>query len=76
MPEWGNPSWRDQGRTGPNGPRYAKRSDRAAVRRGGSPGDGKGCCFAGQAVKSALSGKFRLARRFIRLDIKTRLGAI
>lgn len=34
------------------------------------------CCFAGQAVKAVWAGKFRLARRFARLDVKTRLGVI
>lgn len=32
--EWGNPGWKDQGRTGPHGPRYAKRSDRRKVSGG------------------------------------------
>lgn len=44
---WGQPKWRDQGRTGPGpgAPRYAKRKDRAAVRKGGQPGQkgGSGC---------------------------------
>lgn len=35
-----------------------------------------GCCFAGQAVKAVWMGKFRLARRFARLDVKTRLHMI
>lgn len=37
-------------------------------------GGGGGCCFAGQAVKAVWMGKFRLAHRFARLDVKTRLG--
>lgn len=45
MPEWGNPSWRDQGRTGPHGPKYAKRRDRNAVRAGKTPGQGSGCAI-------------------------------
>lgn len=35
-----------------------------------------GCCFAGQAVKAVWLGKFKLARRSARLDVKTRLGLI
>lgn len=54
MPEWGNPSWRDQGRTGPNGPQYASASDRRAVRRGGSPGDGKSCAVAALALTGGI----------------------
>jgi hypothetical protein len=36
MPEWESPKWRRQGRTGsgPFAPRYARRSDRRAVRKG------------------------------------------
>jgi hypothetical protein len=34
--DWdGRPSWRQQGRSGPNGPRYASRKNRNAVRKGG-----------------------------------------
>lgn len=53
MKDWGNESWRQQGRTGPNGPRYASRSDRANVRRGRGPRDPqpKGC---GKAAASAF----------------------
>lgn len=88
-----NPKWRNEGRTGPNGPRYAKSKDRATVRNGGKVSKSKGskqptngpyswgngpqpkgkCCFAGEAVKAVWAGKFRLARRFAVLDIKTRL---
>lgn len=32
------PKWRNDGRTGPNGPRYAKAKDRAKVRNGGKVG--------------------------------------
>jgi len=42
------PQWRREGRTGPNGPRYAKGSDRRAVR------DGKP---VGQPKKEGLFGK-------------------
>lgn len=34
MPDWDIPKWKQQGRTGPNGPQYARRSDRNKVRRG------------------------------------------
>lgn len=37
---------------------------------------GDSCCYAGQAVKAVWLGKFRLARRFARLDVKTRLGIL
>lgn len=43
---------------------------------GNGPQPAKKCCFAGQAVKAVWMGKFRLARRFARLDAKTRLGLI
>ena len=43
---------------------------------GGSHRGGRKCCFAGQAVKAVWLGKFRLAARFARLDVKTRLGVI
>lgn len=43
---------------------------------GPKPPKKSGCCFAGQAVKAVWAGKFRLARRFARLDVKTRLGLI
>lgn len=47
------------------------------VQKGGNrPSKQGGCCFAGQAVKAAWAGKFRLARRFARLDVKTRLNLI
>ena len=36
----------------------------------------KKCCFAGQAVKAVWLGKFKLAGRFARLDVKTRLHLI
>lgn len=36
----------------------------------------KKCCFAGQAVKAVWLGKFRLARRFAVLDVKTRMGVL
>lgn len=42
------PLWQRQGRSGPNGPRYASRSDRASVRRTGRPGQKKKGC--GKAV--------------------------
>lgn len=54
--EWRQPSWREQGRTGPNGPKYSKASDRRAVRRGGSPGDGKGCAVTAVAIVGGLLG--------------------
>lgn len=43
--DWGDnkPLWQRQGRSGPNGPRYASRKDRASVRRTGKPGQNKGC---------------------------------
>lgn len=49
--------------------------------RGGNGGMGgnhqKGdCCFAGQAVKAVWLGKFKLAKRFAILDVKTRMGLI
>lgn len=59
-----NPGWYKPGGNGPyswgNGPQPKK----------------SGCCFAGQAVKAVWAGKFRLARRFARLDVKTRMGLI
>lgn len=71
--EWEPPRWRQQGRTGPGpgAPRYRKAKDRSKVRR-----ESDGCCYAGQAVKAVWIGKFKLARRFARLDIKTRMGLI
>lgn len=36
----------------------------------------EGCCFAVQAVKAVWAGKFRLARRYARLDVKTRLNLV
>lgn len=39
---WDPPKWRQEGRTGPNGPKYAKAKDRATVRRGGTVGQWKG----------------------------------
>lgn len=34
--DWdGRPTWRKQGRSGPNGPKYASRKNRNAVRKGG-----------------------------------------
>ncbi len=43
---------------------------------GGDHAGKKGCCFAGQAVKAVWAGKFRLARRFARLDLKVRTGRL
>jgi len=61
-----NPEWYRPGANGShawgNGPKPRKND--------------KSCCFAGQAVKAVWAGKFRLARRFARLDVKTRLGMI
>lgn len=57
---WGNGPKPRRGKPKPMGGDHAK----------------KGCCFAGQAVKAVWLGKFRLARRFARLDVKTRLGLI
>lgn len=56
--------------------RGAKWNQNAGKGGGGSRGGGNSCCFAGQAVKAVWMRKFRLARRFARLDIKTRLGMI
>lgn len=68
----GPPSWRQQGRTGPNGPRYASRKDRATVRRGGTPGGPpkKGCCAMAAALRSVKRGQFRLARRYAALSVR------
>lgn len=46
--EWGNPGWKDQGRTGPYGPRYAKRSDRRKV-------SGDGCAVVAMALSGAVA---------------------
>lgn len=43
---------------------------------GNGPQPKKACCFAGQAVKAVWMRKFRLAKRFARLDVKTRMGLI
>lgn len=43
---------------------------------GNGPQPKRKCCFAGQAVKAVWLGKFKLARRFARLDAKTRMGLI
>lgn len=71
--DWDTPKWRQEGRTGPGpiAPRYANRKDRAAVRRGGSPGDGKGgCCPMVAAVRSVKRGQFRLARRYAVMSVR------
>lgn len=60
--EWGQPKWRQQGRTGPGpaAPKYKSAKARRAVQRGGSPGDGKGCAMivvaVGSLVSSAVGG--------------------
>lgn len=73
--DWPNPQprWRQEGRTGPNGPKYAKRKDRAAVRGGGSPSkppSKQGCCPMVAAVQSVKRGKFRLARRYAAMSVR------
>ena len=69
---WDGPKWRQEGRTGPGAgaPRYKKAKDRAAVRRGGSPGDGKGCCYWVEAGKAVWAGKFKLAARYMRFGLR------
>lgn len=77
---WGEPSWREQGRTGPGpvAPRYASRRDRNTVRSGGTPGgDGKTpkkCCAMVEAGRAARRGKFRLARRYAVMSIRLALS--
>lgn len=65
--DWDTPRWRQEGRTGPHGPKYKKLRDREKVRRGGKPGGPpqKGeCCPMVAALRSARRRKFRLARRY------------
>ena len=56
------PLWKAQGRTGPNGPRYAKRKDRKA--RGGE------CCPMVAAAVALRSGRPRLARRYAMMSLR------
>lgn len=79
MNDWpdNTPRWRQEGRTGPNGPRYASRRDRAAVRRGGSPGKPpkkKKLCPMIEAVVSVKRGNYRLARRYAVLGVHRLIG--
>jgi hypothetical protein len=53
--EWEPPKWRREGRSGPNGPKYASRKDRAAVRRGGKPGDNDGCALTALAIVGGVA---------------------
>lgn len=54
-----------------------QKSQRGGSHAGGGGGrNDKSCCFAGQAVKAVWAGKFRLARRFARLDVKVRAGRL
>lgn len=63
------------GRKPPNpqkAPKYHGRKPSAPV-----PPKGRSeCCFAGQAVKSVLARRWRLAARFARLDLKVRTGRL
>ena len=46
--------------------------------KGGRPSVGghkkDGCCYAAAATKAVWAGKFRLAARYARLDVKARLA--
>lgn len=56
--DWGDnkPLWQRQGRSGPNGPKYTSRADRASVRRTGKPGQGGGCRKAAVVVMVVMLG--------------------
>lgn len=57
MPDWeGPPRWVREGRTGPGpiAPRYAKRKDRAQVRKDHAKSQGDGCAVVALALGGGL----------------------
>lgn len=59
-----------------SGPGWYKPGANGPHAWGNGPQPKNKCCFAGQAAKAVWAGKFRLARRFVRLDVKHRTGRL
>lgn len=70
-----NPNPYGGGNANPGGPG----GYRGKIRAGGGGGGGnkkKGCCSYAEAGKAIRRRRYRLAARYVRMDVKARLGVI
>jgi hypothetical protein len=70
----GKPVGQWKGDSNPGGP--GGRTRKIQTGGGGGGNKKKGCCSYVEAGKSLQRRKFRLAARYVRLDVKTRFGLI